>query len=415
MSRITSLLVLSAATAAGLALRAPDAHACGGCFSPPDTITSVDSHRMAIALSTGKTILWDQIRYSGDPADFVWVLPVPSAEATLGIADASFFEDLEYGTQPQIQGPGLPPADCPPPPDGYGGAAADAGAGVSDAGVVVVREEVVGPYETVLITSEDAGALLAWLNGHGYNVPDATLPVIQHYTDQSSLFYVLRLAPEQGVEAMQPVRVEYPGYMATFPLRMVTAGAYGTLGLTLWVMAEQRYEARNYGTTVVDQNQLVWDFATGTSNYRDLFRQAVDSLGGKGWVAEFAQPLDYVYFEDPAEAERARQIVPYPFLTRLRTDLLVDHLYQDLELAPSADPGWLSNYIYVYQSINDPPPPACPDYDGDGNPDTWDDVKHRGHHLWFGCDAGGAAGAGGALGLLIAAAAIGVGRRRRRR
>src|SRR3970040_1473761 len=138
MRRIAIAVILVAA-ATTLSARPRSARACGGCFSPPETITSVDSHRMVIALSAGKTILWDQIRYTGDPQDFVWVLPVPSDQATLGIADSAFFEDLEAGTAPQIQGPPPPqPQDCPPPPDNGGGGFSDASPASPDAGVTVV-------------------------------------------------------------------------------------------------------------------------------------------------------------------------------------------------------------------------------------------------------------------------------------
>jgi len=67
------------------------ADACGGCFAPSDTVTSVDAHRMVISLSPNSTTLWDQIRYSGRPADFVWVLPVPTSDARVELADDAFF------------------------------------------------------------------------------------------------------------------------------------------------------------------------------------------------------------------------------------------------------------------------------------------------------------------------------------
>ena len=107
---------------------------------------------MVVSLSPEKSILWDQIRYTGDPEDFVWVLPVPSPDAAVEIADDLFFAELESQTAPQVSAPPLPPLDCPPPPDcgdcGGGqndGFAQDAGAGGD---VDVYREEVVGPYQT---------------------------------------------------------------------------------------------------------------------------------------------------------------------------------------------------------------------------------------------------------------------------
>ena len=399
----------------------PAAEACGGCFSPPETVTSVDSHRMVVSLSPEKSILWDQIRYSGDPEDFVWVLPVPSPDVEIAVADDLFFLELDSQTAPTINPPPLPPLDCPPPPeescgffgcdqaggDSGDGYAADAGAG----GVDVYREEVVGPYETVVIGSEDPVALITWLNEHGYAVPESTRPTIRHYTDLSSLFVVLRLAPDQGVSAMQPVRVEYPGYMGTFPLRMVTVGAYGSLAMSLWIIAEQRFGGLNYPTVEVDPADLVWDFAQGSSNYRDLFRRAIDDAGGKAWVAQFAGMLDQLWFQSP-EVARARQTIPYPYLTRLETDMLVDHVAGDLRLGPS-DRGPVSSSLQAATYVNDVR--TCPDYDGDGDPDTWEDYRRRMDDGLFGCGCRAGSGAGGGSLLVLIGAALVLRRRRRRR
>ncbi|HLU67472.1 MAG TPA: DUF2330 domain-containing protein [Kofleriaceae bacterium] len=412
-------LVAPAAAALTLALTARPAHACGGCFSPPETITTVDSHRMVIALSPDKSILWDQIRYTGDPEDFVWVLPVPSPDAVVAVADDLFFAELEAQTAPQVIPPPLPPLDCPPPPDdwgdGAGGAigAQDAGAASPDAGVDVYREEVVGPYQTVVIGSEDPDALVAWLNEHGYSVPGETTPTIRHYTDLGSLFVVLRLAPDQGITAMQPVRVEYPGYMATFPLKMVTVGAYGSLQMTLWVIAEQRYRALNYAGGTIDPADLVWDFATGSSNYLEVFRQSNLALGSRAWITQYAQPLATLFFTTE-EVAAAQALIPYPFITRLQADMLVDHLNADLQLGPDLDAGSLNRTLQAEQWVNDVR--TCPDWDGDGQPDTWDDYRERTvADGLFGCGCNASPGAAGGAGLLLIAAVLLAFRPRRRR
>jgi MYXO-CTERM domain-containing protein len=408
MNKRTTAL-MAATTLASLLYRHHTAEACGGCFSPPETVTSVDNHRMVIALSPTKTVLWDQIRYTGNPADFVWVLPVPSADTNIAVANSEFFDNLEEQTAVTVAPPPLPPPpDCPPPPNGWSGSA-DAGiVSFSDAASVdVYKEEVVGPYQTVVVGSESANALYDWLVGNGYNVPPATLGVISHYTALGSKFVVLRLAPDQGVNAMQPVRVDYPGYMATFPLKMVTVGAYGTLQLTLWVFAEQRYEARNYGTVELPRDELVWDFAANRSNYGELFRATIDNQGGKAWIAESAMSMSDLWFNDQTEPGLIREMMPAPFLTRLRTDQLVDHLTQDLELAPSADSGHIGTWVQASQSVNTPGPRTCPDWDGDGEPDTW--ISRGGGQGFFSCSSG--TGAGSAL-ILVALAFL-VARRRR--
>jgi hypothetical protein len=382
--RAVASLAAGAATALAVAAATPrPAEACGGCFGPTDTVTNVDSHRMVIALSAQKTILWDQIRYSGNPADFVWVLPVPSPETEIALAAGSFFDELDGQTAPLIQGPS--PPLCPGSDVGSSGgigcgamaadsAGDDDGAGALDAGVIeppvtIYETEVVGPYETVIIGSENPKALHEWLVEHGYNVPEATLPVIQHYVALGSVFVVLRLAPGQGVEAMQPVRVTYPGYMATFPLKMVTVGASGALELSLWVFAEQRFESGNYPTVEIDQNDLVWDFAAGRSNYREIFDATIDQAGGRGWIAEQAASLDslFLWSEDSQlELDAIRAIIPYPFETRLRTRMLVDHIVDDLELRPSAESWGVDSRINVFQSVN---APTCAVDDAEPEPD----------------------------------------------
>ena len=55
---------------------------------------------MALSISTQQTVLWDQIRYSGDPAEFAWVLPVRAGaklvcggKVTGNCLDATVIED----------------------------------------------------------------------------------------------------------------------------------------------------------------------------------------------------------------------------------------------------------------------------------------------------------------------------------
>ncbi len=376
LTRALVLAVAAAGSSAALVAAPRVASACGGCFSPPETITAVEAHRMVIALSTTQTTLWDQIRYSGDPEDFVWVLPVPDAMATIALAAPEFFDVIDSQSAPQVQ---APPIFCPVGGDtgggfGCGTMSADSAASDDDSaneppteGVTVYDTETVGPYETVTIGAEDANALYTWLNEHGYAVPVETVPTIEWYVQQQHVFVVMRLAPGKGVEAMQPVRVRYPGYMATFPLKMVTVGAYGAVDLSLWVIAEQRYETGNYTTVRIDPAALVWDFALGRSNYGQLFGNAIDAAGGRAWVVEHAVPFDQFYFDAAAadDVTEARAGQPYPYVTRLRSRMLIDHLTDDLELRPAADASQVSNFLQVQTALNAPVcPPVTSDEEG---------------------------------------------------
>lgn len=228
MRRLTFALVSFLTAAAVVTLSEDTAHACGGCFVPPTEVTAVDSHRMVIALGMDQTILWDQIIYSGNPSDFVWVLPVPTPEVDIEVTDNDFFDRIDRDTAPRIQ-PFRSPRRCRSS-EGLSCAANDPALysdGPGADGVIVYDHGVVGPYATLTIGAEDPNALYAWLTDNGYNIAEESIPVMDHYIALEHAFIVLRLRPDADVSAMQPVRVRYPGFMGTFPAHRSSRAGVG--------------------------------------------------------------------------------------------------------------------------------------------------------------------------------------------
>lgn len=282
-----------AAFAAASVLAAPrPARACGGCFHPPTQVTVVTDHRMAFSVSPQQTVLWDQIEYSGNPQDFAWVLPV-MAGAQVQLSHDQFFAALDALSDPVITGPapqcggGGGGVGCMGTSSSNSGAAFNATAG-GGSGVQVVSQGVVGPYDTVTLHSTDPNALYDWLNVNSYVVPDSMRPVIDAYVAGGFDFLALRLAPGQGVQAMQPVRVVFPGASLTLPLRMVAAGAGANLGITLYVIGEGRYEAQNFPNATFDDSKLVWLHTQNISNYEPLAESIMQQGGGRTWLTEYS-------------------------------------------------------------------------------------------------------------------------------
>jgi MYXO-CTERM domain-containing protein len=375
--------VLACAVALAGALGAPDrAEACGGCFAPIGSPTVVTRHEIAVAISPVQTTLWDQIEYAGSPEDFVWVLPVRGG-VPVELADNAFFEALEQATKIT-----LPVAN---PPVTFCGAGGFLGASAprapdAESGVTVYHQATIGPYETATIGSEDPNALASWLRDHGYAVPDAILPTIAYYTDQGMDFAVLRLAPDAGVNQMQPVRVTMPGMNPTFPLRMVSAGIQGKVGLELFVIAEGRYEAANFANAEVDRSRLSYDYALAATdpsaafNYDALYDEAASIEGGRVWVTEYAESLSASYVQgyqsyddvtgEPHSAQEDYDVavtgLSDPYLTRMTSDMPAEFLVEDLILraSPGAD---LGNYILVTNDAHRPADAICADpYGSDG-------------------------------------------------
>jgi hypothetical protein len=163
--------------------------------------------------------------------------------------------------------------------------------GGGDAAVTVTARQQVGPYEMVELRSKDGSALTTWLDSHGYKVGSADGPVIAHYVAQGMDFLALKLVPGAGVNEMQPVRVTTPGAFPVLPLRMVGVGAGATTGITLWVVADGRWEPQDFPFFTITSSELAWDWSTSRSNYEELRQSKESALHGAGWLIESSLEL----------------------------------------------------------------------------------------------------------------------------
>src|SRR5580704_3641388 len=295
MNRTTIVIGLSLTTSALAVLAERDAAACGGCFHPPtQTASDITDERMLLAASTSQSTLYDQIEYSGNPTSFAWVLPIHGT-VDVGLSADVLFDSIDALTATQI----VPPVpNCPPPPNCGGGSSsggafgASANAGAEAPTVTVTKAENVGPYATVQLHSTDSSALANWLAQHGFNIPADVVPVINEYVTEGFDFLAMKLLPNQGVQAMRPVRVTTQGASLSLPLRMAAVGTGTTVGITIWVVSDGRYEPQNFPFFHIDDGQLVWDFSTNLSNYTTLRAQNESALGGKGWEIESSLSLN---------------------------------------------------------------------------------------------------------------------------
>jgi hypothetical protein len=288
---LLATLVLAAPLA--LLFGAPgDAQACGGCVVPPMTNTIVNAHRMALSVSPKQTVLWDQIRYDGDPESWGWLLPVKPG-AVVELSTDAWFETLDGVTSTTVF---APPLNCNSGPDfncGCGSlASADSAAGEfgGNGSVTVVHRGTVGPFQTVTLSTETPGVLDDWLTSAGYEIPPDTAPVIDAYVAEGYDFIALKLQPGQGVQDMKPVRVVQPGISPTLPLRMVAVGTGANVDITLFMITEGRWAAKNFGNGLVPVDLVSWDFATNNSNYAPLREKVLGQDDGATWLTTFAKP-----------------------------------------------------------------------------------------------------------------------------
>ena len=151
---------------------------------------------MVFSISKERTILWDQIRYSGNPAEFVWALPVRPG-TIVELSSDRWVSALDAMTEPVVTSPIRYVSVPGTPSTFYGGGGGEpggcsmgcssttttasdngggSGSGSKDGGAMggdapppvdVVSQQVVGPYETVTLRSTNPTALEDWLAGRG--------------------------------------------------------------------------------------------------------------------------------------------------------------------------------------------------------------------------------------------------------
>jgi Uncharacterized protein conserved in bacteria (DUF2330) len=449
-----------------------DAAACGGCVQPVVEVESViTDEKMILSISKDQTTLYDEIEYSGSPSSFAWVLPI-KGQVAVGLSADILFEAIDQLTATQVV---APTPNCPAPDcvilSGYTeGTGDDAGGGLADSGVTVTSKKQVGPYETVQLHSNDGSALNHWLVANGYVLPSTDAPVIAAYVADKFDFLALKLLPGAGVQTMQPVRVTTKGASPSLPLQMVAVGTGATTGITIWVVADGRWEPQNFPTFTIADSELVWDWTTNSSNYESLRLSKEASFGGRGWQVESSLDLSQYTIHNtlvsnltcgsdagiyaplgsdggdagieggpvpldsgdgdvgacgaPEGAAAAQDLAvlfagiaaPNVRITRMRSDVAHSALSVDMILKASADQSELTNLHYLQKTTGPQPCPSYEEYCGypqeAGYPGNYD----------YGLDNGGCSttGSSSETGITVAsilgfigASAIGARRRRR--
>jgi hypothetical protein len=231
-------------------------------------------------------------------------------------------------------------------------------------------------------------------------------PVVAQYVRENFNFLAMKLVPGANVQSMRPVRVTTRGSSVTLPLRMVAAGTGPVVGISLWVMAQGRYEPQNFPTFTIKQEDLAWDWTANASNFKTIRAERTAASNGRGWELESSiglqtQQIDYAVRTgfvggfgggggpaapagndyagiDASEGNPAKtpdqvrdedmgillgRIVPGAQLrvTRMRADLTHAALNEDLVLTAPADQSLLGTTRQVTRELNEP---LCPVWQG---------------------------------------------------
>lgn len=360
--------LLCCGAALALLVHSTVSEACGGFFCSQAPVDQT-AERILFEVGADSVTMTTQISFSGDAADFAWVLPlnaVPDPESlsvfsqraltTLGARSGPIFYEECDRVQGQSQG-------TVSPPEGGGNV------------TVHIRAEV-DAYDVAVIESSDPAALSEWLQANGYRITAAMDPYIAMYTDEGMKFLALKLREAADVSELKPFRFTLPGTVPSIPLRMTSLAAEPEMSIVVWVLSDQRYEAKNWMNVDVDPAELrvVPDTQPLQTNWTSLVAREVDEAGGQAWVTEFAGSTDV--FVDPlltqvelgnfasAEDEEAAHLLldamqPHSYITRFYTRVSPEEMLIDPVFGRSS--GGEVDGIYPLGTDNDCSVPSSTD------------------------------------------------------
>jgi hypothetical protein len=219
---------------------------------------------------------------------------------------------------------------------------------------VYVHAEV-GPYEAVVVGSNDATALVTWLRERGYRITPAMDPYVARYIEEGMKFLALKLRDTATVQDLKPFQFTLPGTAPSIPLRMTALAAEPEMSILVFVLADQRYEGKNWSNLDIAEDQIRWqgfDFSVPfRTNWPELVARAVDRAGGQGWVTEFAgssvpyrdtlrTQVQGGRFQDAETEQATRDLLAsfeqHPYLTRLYTRVSAEEMISDPVFGASA-------------------------------------------------------------------------------
>ena len=335
---VQSRLLLFGAAALALLSQAPSAQACGGFFCGRMPVDQT-AERILFEIGDDSVTMTTQISYNGAAEDFAWVLPlleVPDPES-LAVFSQRALTGLDAASGPIFYSPCAPVLEAA----GGGGDPTD-----SDGGVTVHIRAEVGDYEVAVIESTDPAALVDWLRAEDYRVTEPMEPYIELYTNEGMKFLALKLLETADVMDLKPFRFSMPGNVPSVPLRMTSLAAEPEMSVVVFILGDQRYEAKNWENVTIDESELRYDPYTwpALTNWPALVAKGVDEAGGQGWVTEFAGSTESYLTQIQAQiendnfnAEEDREaahallevLEPHPYLTRLYSRLSAEEMTSD--------------------------------------------------------------------------------------
>lgn len=157
----------------------------GGLIAPEEYYVQETSQKAVLFYegATGMETMVLRINYTGNAANFAWIIPTPS-QPQVEKGSAALFTNLSV----------LTATDLYKTYSDYSTSADELT--VQAPGVEVLEEKNVDYYDITVLSADDATALSTWLNNHGYAYPEKDKYIFQDYIEHGWYFTAVKLTPD---------------------------------------------------------------------------------------------------------------------------------------------------------------------------------------------------------------------------
>ncbi|MFT4979757.1 MAG: hypothetical protein ACI8S6_005669 [Myxococcota bacterium] len=286
------------------------AHAFCGTYVGDGSQTLLNKgSQIAISRQGGRTTITMASDYDGPLQDFAMLVPVPVVlgEEDVRIADPALMNRLDAYSAPRLvrytcddfyyddmaydnSAVGCGNKD-------YALTQADSAGSVGDIGLDVTIENQfeVGVYEIVILSSEDSGDLMIWLEREGYAVSADAEAMLADYIEQDVYFFAAKVTLGEVDEALpwlEPLQFSYEADALSLPIRLGTLNSPGEQDLVIYVVNADSQGAAgisNYPELVVE-DECMWEPSSPEQSIGDHYDEAFGDAwdGGAGWSREFS-------------------------------------------------------------------------------------------------------------------------------
>jgi len=262
-------------------LTAPPADACVALVHEADTLAEAEAQETILEHTASGSAVEYRVTWTGDAADFGWVIVIPEGFTGIDDGDADRFDSLRDLTQPEVwtysTDPGSEESGC-----GCAGAAKDGaalgGGDRSNGGIDIIAEGFSGSWAYTVISADDSTALGTWLQDNGWDLGD-TGSTLDAYIEEGGYELVLvEVAPTVagtggGVGTLPPIRIETSSDRLFFPARMARTAVAAELHSIVYTVGDERGRVTGWAS-----EDLEWLEATGDETATEAWENALREL-----------------------------------------------------------------------------------------------------------------------------------------